>query len=86
MKFEVDQDVQAVAEFMQRSIPAARLIGVAAGIHALAPILWRHYGAEGVTPVVLLGCDLPTPQAASGLLPGAVCADDGSVAAVDALA
>jgi hypothetical protein len=40
MKFEVDQDVQAVAEFMQRSIPAARLVGVAAALNALAPLLW----------------------------------------------
>ena len=54
MKFEVDADVQAVAEFMQRSIPATHLVGVAAGLHALAPLLWGRYEPEQVSPLQLV--------------------------------
>ena len=83
MNFEVDPDIQAVAEFMQRSLPASRLVGVAAGMHALAPLLWGRHLAEEVIPVALLARDLQSPPAASGLPPVAVCAGGGSAAATD---
>jgi hypothetical protein len=83
MKFEVDPDIQAVAEFMQRNIPATRLVGVAAGVHALAPLLWGRFPAESVTLAGLSDCDLRTPQGASGLFPVAGCVDGGSAAATD---
>jgi hypothetical protein len=41
MDVSLDPDVQRVAEFMQREIPADRVIEVAQGIAALAPLLWR---------------------------------------------
>ena len=43
MRLELQPDIQEVAEFMQRNIPAARLVSVAAGLHAIAPLLWKHY-------------------------------------------
>lgn len=43
MRLKLQADIQDVAEFMQRTIPAARLVSVAAGLHAIAPLLWGHY-------------------------------------------
>jgi len=40
MKLELDADIQELAEHMQRTIPADRLVQVAAAIAALAPALW----------------------------------------------
>ncbi len=48
MKLIIDADVQVVAAFMQGRIQASRLVAVAGGIAALAPVLWGHYGTEGV--------------------------------------
>lgn len=53
MQLQFDPDVQAVAEFMQRNIEAARLVSVAAAVAALAPILWGRYAAEPVVPLAL---------------------------------
>lgn len=46
MRLELQPDVQEVAEFMQRNIPAARLVSVAAGLYAVAPLLWGRYQNE----------------------------------------
>ena len=43
-----DPDVQAVAEFMQARIAASRLVAVADGLAAMAPLLWGRYAAEAV--------------------------------------
>jgi hypothetical protein len=59
MEVHLDPDVQAVAEFMQRNIPAARLQGVANGIRDLAPILWGRYEKESVAALLLSEPDLP---------------------------
>ena len=66
MKLTIDHDVRAVAEFMQRSIPTARLAGVAAGIHAMAPLLWGQYTAESVNPVDFSADDPQRQPIASG--------------------
>jgi hypothetical protein len=65
MNLETDPSVLAVAEFMYKNIPAARLVGVAAGVHALAPLVWGHYQSETVRPVTLSPCDLHRQPAAS---------------------
>ena len=53
MTFEIDDDVKAVAEFMQQNIAAGRLVGVATAIGRLAPILWGRFSADDVQAVVL---------------------------------
>ena len=35
-----DPDIIAVAAFMQRTVPAERLLSVAAGVASLAPLVW----------------------------------------------
>lgn len=40
MSLVLDPDVQRIAEFMQREIAADRIIAVANGLAAVAPLLW----------------------------------------------
>ena len=40
MKLEIDDDVRVVAEFMQRNVPAEKLVVVAEAMGAIAPLLW----------------------------------------------
>jgi len=49
MDLILDSDVRAVAEFMHQNMAAARLVAIARGIAALAPLLWGHYEAEEVS-------------------------------------
>ncbi len=53
MELTIDPDVKSVAEFMQSSLPAARLVSVAHAISSLAPILWGRYDAESVDALYL---------------------------------
>jgi hypothetical protein len=48
MNMIVDEDVRAVAQFMQERLPASRLVPVADGIAAIAPLLWGHFQREEV--------------------------------------
>lgn len=66
MIFSIDPDLQAVAEFMQRSIPTARLVSVAAGLHAMAPLLWGQHEACAIRPLTLSACGLHTQSDANG--------------------
>ncbi len=52
MQLEIDTDIRAIAEFMQRNVPATRLVGVAAGVNALAPLLWGQHKPDFVTAQV----------------------------------
>ncbi len=54
MNLEIDPDLKAVAEFMQGSLPAARLVAVAQSVAAIAPILWGHYGGEPIQAMRLV--------------------------------
>ena len=83
MTLSADPDVQAVAEFMQACIPTARLVGVAAGVSALAPLLWGHYEAEAVRSLRLRADGPRTQSNASESHPERLNADDGSGAAVN---
>jgi hypothetical protein len=38
---------------MQSNIPAEKHEGVAATMSALAPLLWEHYGDDGIVPIQL---------------------------------
>jgi hypothetical protein len=53
MMLEMDPDLQAVAEFMQTNLPATKLASVATAIGWLAPVLWGHFEAEELRPLVL---------------------------------
>jgi hypothetical protein len=44
----VDADVEAVAGFMQRRIAASRLVAVADGLAAIAPLLWGRFQPEAI--------------------------------------
>lgn len=44
----LDPDVKAVVEFIQRSFQCRRMVSIANGVAALAPILWGHWEAEDV--------------------------------------
>ncbi len=40
MELILDEDVKRVAEFMQRQVPATKLIFVAGAIARLGPLIW----------------------------------------------
>lgn len=82
MTLEMDSDVKKVMEFMQTNMAADRLIGVAAAVGNLAPILWGRYGHEEVHPLLFRYPSLQS--AASGSIPAGGCADGGSGAAIGA--
>lgn len=48
MELIFDADVKAVTEFMQERVAAERLVSVAKGVAALAPLLWGQFEAESV--------------------------------------
>ena len=54
MDLIADQDVQSVVEFIQRSVPATRLVSVANAVAGIAPLLWGHHKAEEVLPLQLV--------------------------------
>jgi hypothetical protein len=58
MLLEIDPDVKAVAEFMQASVPASRLVSVAKGVNDLAPLLWGGFAPESIE---VLSLAHPTP-------------------------
>lgn len=51
----VDEDVRAVAEFMQGRIAASRLVAVADGLAGIAPLLWGKFQPEAVQAIRLEG-------------------------------
>jgi ABC-type uncharacterized transport system permease subunit len=70
MELRIDEDVKRVLEFMQGSMSADRLVAVAAGVHALAPVVWGHYPVTEIVPLALrhapiLAGDLHTRSAAN---------------------
>lgn len=71
MQLTPDQDVLLVLTYMQRHVPAARLVAVARSIGQLAPIVWDQYETEGVAALRLResitpsACDLRTQPTAT---------------------
>jgi hypothetical protein len=53
MPFEVDEHLKSVLEFMQRSIPTCKLVGIAEKMPEMARLLWGHYSQEPVKPLLL---------------------------------
>ena len=62
MSLIVDADVEAVAEFMQKNIAATRLLAVADGIAAMAPLLWGTYATEPVQALRLEASAIPAER------------------------
>lgn len=69
MNIEIDPDVKALAEFMQKNIPADRLVDVAVSIGRIAPILWdstdKFVAMKLIEPPILDG-DLHTQSSSIG--------------------
>lgn len=66
MELRMDADLQSVAEFMERNLPASKLVSVAEELPKMARLLWARYPQE---PVV--GLELSEPRFTSGLQPSA---------------
>jgi hypothetical protein len=63
----IDPDVKAVAEFMQANIAAAKLVAVADGLQAIAPLLWGQHDTESVTALRLCAMPLSADRVAHTL-------------------
>jgi hypothetical protein len=95
MQAKIDSDVMAVVEFMERTIPPAKLMGVAKGVTGMAGFLWDHYDPQDVERMRLVRATDPRalnnplhsetgPRAANGQGRHSAGADDDSaVGAVD---
>jgi hypothetical protein len=82
MELKLDQDVQSVIEYMQRNIPANKLMGVAEKLPDVARLLWSDYSQEPVR-VMQIGTIQESrgqQSVANESLPAAHCAGDGSAA------
>jgi hypothetical protein len=62
MQIQIDIDVQAVLEFMQKNIPADKLIGVSIGVRDMAQTLWGHNVHTSVLPMSLVPPDISETQ------------------------
>ncbi len=58
MTLEMDPDLKAVLQFMQASVPAAKLVGVAREMAIAAPLLWGRYNAEPVIAMALVAAPI----------------------------
>jgi hypothetical protein len=74
MEVAVDADVKAVAEFMEKSVPAGKLMGVANRLSQISSLLWGHFEVhDDVKPLRLVrGADpqalnIPQPSATGPL-------------------
>ena len=64
MELVIDQNVKAVAEFMQEHVAASELTRVAGSLAAIAPLLWGHYNStlnENI-PALRLVCNPISPE------------------------
>ena len=52
-ELEMDIDVKAVLSFMQRNIPADKLVSVSSSISKIAPCLWDRHKAIDIVPLSL---------------------------------
>lgn len=54
MHLMADPDLIELATFAQRKFPADKLVGLSAGLCAIAPAIWGRYGNEPIKPLVLV--------------------------------
>ena len=46
MKITLDEHLQSLLEYMQKNIPASKLVGVAEKVPDMARLLWEQYSQE----------------------------------------
>ncbi len=87
MELQIDGDLQSVAEFMQKNIPAAKLLSVAEDLPKIGRLLWARYPQEPSLGLMLSELTLTNglQPNANECAPGMHCAGDGSVAGACAL-
>jgi hypothetical protein len=73
MELLIDDDLKALADFMQQNAPASKLVPLATAIGRLAPILWGHFATDEIlplslsaTPPLILADDPHTQSCANG--------------------
>jgi len=54
MEIAIDEDVKAVAEFMLEHVAANRLVAVAKGMAAIAPLFWGQHRPEEIQTLRLV--------------------------------
>lgn len=54
MSIHLDGDLQELVVFMQRSIPASKLLATAEAVALLAPVIWGHHEKDRIIPAMLL--------------------------------
>ena len=68
-QLEFDPDLIAIAVYMQQYLPASRLVPIAKGLAAIAPLLWGEYESEVIHPFRLvhrpISLDDPRTQSAA---------------------
>jgi hypothetical protein len=60
MSVTMDQEVEAVARFMETHFEATKLVSIAEAVSGLAPVLWGRFARAPVNPLALVG---PIPSA-----------------------
>jgi hypothetical protein len=81
---QIDEHLQRLLEFMQDTIPANKLVGIAEKVPIMARLLWGHNPQEPVSSVSLTCLDLADGRLldASESDPGGVCAGGDSAEAM----
>jgi hypothetical protein len=57
-EFVIDGDVKAVLEFMQKTIPTSKLIGVVDSLPQMGRLLWGQYPQEPLSALSLEASEL----------------------------
>lgn len=83
--FSIDPDLQAVAEFMQHTLPAGKLVTIAENLPQVARLLWSKFPQEPVVGASLTESAITSDlrQVSSVCGPALAYADGGSGAGVD---
>lgn len=81
MEIVLGEELKAVLEFMERTVPVDRLMDTVAGLHAVAPLMWGDAPVISLrSPPISSTASRPGVASESGLALGA---GGGSVAEAD---
>ena len=81
MELILDGDLQKVVEFMQRTVPAEKLVSISEVLPLMGRLLWSDYPQKPLVPLSI--CELQPTAIES--VPEHTSAGDGSAVAVAAL-
>jgi hypothetical protein len=70
MHLKIDPDLMELVTIVQSKFPADKLVGLSAGLCAIAPAIWGRYGNEPIIPISLISepisdCDQQTRPCAN---------------------